>query len=485
VLSALPIRLRLTLPFALAMAVVLAGLGAFVYLRVGAALIRSTDQQLVAEATEANLRLAAGRPLLDRDATGRADMAQVLARNGKVLSSDPLGLPPLLPARLETKVFTGRSLYDSTTIAGELGRWRLYAIPVSVHGADEALVLGGSLRAHDESLEGLRHELLFALPLALLVATLAGYSLAGAALRPVEAMRRRAGAISAATPGTRLPVPRATDEMSRLAVTLNEMLARLETAFEHERRFIAEASHELRTPLALLRTELELALRKPRSREDLEEALRSAAEETERLTALAADLLLIARADENAMQIHPTLLPAAALLETVAERFALRVSELGRELIVSCDPDLKCDADVRRVEQALANLIENALLHGAGPVALSARRVAAGVELHVADQGVGFPQEFAPRAFDRFSRADDSRSKSGSGLGLAIVRAIAKAHEGGVGIATAEPHGADVWILLPSLTQDERSREPLAGRFRRGRAGVGASASRSHERETR
>lgn len=484
-LSVLPIRLRLTLPFALAMAVVLAGLGGFVYVRVGAALIRSTDEQLVAEATEANLRLADGRPLLDRDASGRADMAQVLARGGMVLSSDPLGLPPLLPARLVAKVVAGRSLYDSTTIAGELDRWRLYAIPVSVRGVREVLVLGGSLRTRDESLEGLRHELLFALPLALLVATLAGYSLAGAALRPVEAMRRRAGAISAATPGTRLPVPRATDEMSRLAVTLNEMLARLETAFEHERRFIAEASHELRTPLALLRTELELALRKPRSREDLEDALRSAAEETERLTALAADLLLIARADENAMQVHPARVPAAALLETVAERFAARVSKLGRELVVSCDPDLSCDADVRRVEQALANLIENALLHGAGPVTLSGRGVAAGVELHVSDQGVGFPREFAPRAFDRFSRADESRSKSGSGLGLAIVRAIAKSHQGEVGIGGAQPHGADVWIFLPSLDQDGRPKEPLAGRFRRGRPGVGTATVRAREPDTR
>ena len=157
----------------------------------------------------------------------------------------------------------------------------------------------------DESLERLRRELLLGSPLALLLATIAGYLLAGAALRPVEAMRRKASAISAQTPGSRLPVPSARDEVSRLAETLNDMLERLETAFEHERRFVADASHELRTPLALLRTELELALRHPRSREELEDALRSAAEETERLTALAADLLLIARADQGAVPINP------------------------------------------------------------------------------------------------------------------------------------------------------------------------------------
>ncbi len=118
-------------------------------------------------------------------------------------------------------------------------------------------------------------------------------------------MRRKAANISAATPGSRLPVPVAKDEIQRLAETLNDMLARLETAFEHERRFAADASHELRTPLSLLKTELELALRHPRSRAELEDALRSAAEETDRLTALADDLLLIARSDQSGLPVNP------------------------------------------------------------------------------------------------------------------------------------------------------------------------------------
>jgi signal transduction histidine kinase len=277
----------------------------------------------------------------------------------------------------------------------------------------------------------------------LLLTLLAGYGLAAAALRPVEAMRRRAAAISADTPGRRLPVPPADDELSALAVTLNEMLARLEAAFEHERRFVADASHELRTPLALLRTELEVALRRPRSREELQAAVRSAAEETERLVRLAEDLLLIARADEGALPIRREPTPAAELLERVRGRFAGRAETLGRELRVEPADGVVVDADPARIEQALGNLVDNALQHGAGAITLSARPHGGRVRLHVADEGAGFPTGFADRAFDRFSRADDARSERGSGLGLSIVALIAAAHGG-----SAHIDGADVWVEL-------------------------------------
>src|SRR5262249_34936130 len=250
-------------------------------------------------------------------------------------------------------------------------------------------------------------------PLALLLATLAGYWLAGAALRPVEEMRRKAASISAATPGDRLPVPAANDEVQRLAETLNDMLARLQTALEHERRFAAGASHERRTPLALLKTELELALRHPRSRAELEDALRSAVEETDRLSALADDLLLIARSDQGGLPVNPEPLESTDVLADVAERFAARAAELGRRIEVE-GGDLVFEADPKRIEQALGNLVENGLVHGGGTVTLRALRNDTRVELHVADEGPGFPEGFAPRAFDRFSRADEARRRSGS-----------------------------------------------------------------------
>src|SRR5207253_9211938 len=220
------------------------------------------------------------------------------------------------------------------------------------------------------------------------LAIAAGYLLAAAALRPVEAMRRRAAAITASTPGTRLPVPSSRDEISKLAETLNDMLQRLEAAFEHERRFVADASHELRTPLALLRTELDLALRRPRSHRELEEALRSAAEETERLSRLAEDLLLIARSDQGSLPVQRETLSARGLLADAAERFAGRAATLGREVHVE-PADAYADADPVRASQALVNLVDNALTHGSGTVELAVEQRDGFVELHVRDEGNG------------------------------------------------------------------------------------------------
>ena len=248
------------------------------------------------------------------------------------------------------------------------------------------------------------------------------------------------------------------------------MLDRLETAFEHERRFVSDASHELRTPLALLRTELELALRKPRSHAELEDALRSAAEETDRLTALAADLLLIARSEHHAMPINLEEVSAHELLAAVAGRFSGRAAELGRDLDVDdAGEDLAFDADRKRLEQAVGNLVENALIHGSGTVTLFARRTGAALVLHVTDEGDGFPAGFVSRAFDRFSRADEARRRTGSGLGLAIVQAIAAAHHGTAGVSVREGSGADVWISLPlSASPDtDRTRPQLTTVFRR------------------
>ena len=471
-LSNLPLRLRLTLPFALAMAVVLAALGVFVYIRVGSTLLSATDRDLGAQATEATSRFGKGEQLLDRDATAPASFAEILSAAGVKQRSEPAGLATVLGPADVAAVLAGRQLRRSVSVTGRTGRWRLLAVPVKEESVREVLVVGSSLRVSDRSLERLRHELLFSSPLALLLATLAGYLLAGAALRPVEAMRRKAAAISAATPGSRLPVPRSQDEISRLAETLNEMLDRLETAFEHERRFVADASHELRTPLALLRTELELALRQPRSHEELEDALRSAFEETERLTSLAADLLLIASADQHALKIVHEQVSAQALLAAVADRFSVRAREARRAVTVRAGGDLVFAADRNRLEQALGNLVQNALVHGKGAVTLEARLASGRVELHVRDEGSGFPPGFAPHAFDRFSRADEARRRSGSGLGLAIVHAIAVAHGGGAGVESLPGGGADVWISVPAAqrpAERKGSYRPLGAVLRRPR----------------
>jgi signal transduction histidine kinase len=324
----------------------------------------------------------------------------------------------------------------------------LLAVPVR-RASTRVLILTRSLEPREETLARLIRELLIAAPLGLLLAGAAGYGLAAAALRPVEAMRRRAAAIAASTPGRRLPVPGSRDELSRLAQTLNDMLERLEAAFAHERRFVDDASHELRTPLSLLRTELELALRRPRSQAQLEHALRSASEEAERLSQLADNLLLLARSDQAAPAASAERIEVAALLREVAARYAGRAEEASRAIGVVAASKLEVRADRPRLERAVENLVENALSHGAGAVTLSAESRDGIVELHVLDQGDGFALEFLGRAFERFSRADDARSGRGTGLGLSIAAAIAEA-AGGTAAARNTPGGADVWIALPA-----------------------------------
>src|SRR5205823_821219 len=274
---------------------------------------------------------------------------------------------PLVGPGIVAEAETGR-VWLTTQLPGQKGEWRVLARPAPSSGG--VAVLARSLGSRTESLDHLRHELLIFLPLALLAASFGGYALAAGALRPVEVLRRRAEAVTPGEP-SKLPVPPARDEVSRLAVTLNDMLARLQAAVEHERRFVADASHELRTPLALLRTELDLALRRPRTPKELEDALRSAAEETQRLSRLADDLLLIARADQGSLPVRLEVVAASDLLADAATRFAGRADQLGRKLRLA-HTAIDVEADPLRVGQALANLVDNALTHGEGTVELAA-----------------------------------------------------------------------------------------------------------------
>ena len=378
-------------------------------------------------------------------AGGDEGFAQVLAPDGTVRAATPgFGARPVLtPAEL-SRAREGRVVVDRE-LGDEL--FRLLAEPA---GGGAVAVAGGSLEERDEALEGLLQQLLVAVPLALLLAAAAGYLLAGAALRPVEGMRRRAAEISADTSGRRLPLPEARDEVRSLGETLNAMLERLDEGLRRERRFVADASHELRTPLAVLSTELELALRRPRSPEELERALRSAAEEVDRLVRLSEDLLVLASTQDGRLPVRRAPLPAGELLETVAGRFAGRAAADGRALEVDASPGESVLGDRLRLEQALGNLVDNALRHGSGTVRLDAVAANGGVVLGVTDEGAGFPPDFLPRAFERFSRADEARGGRGAGLGLPIVQAIARAHGGEAQAANDTRGGARVTISLPA-----------------------------------
>jgi signal transduction histidine kinase len=260
-------------------------------------------------------------------------------------------------------------------------------------------------------------------------------------------MRARAAVITAETPTDRLPVPPSRDEIARLGTTLNGMLDRLQTALTHERDFTADASHELRTPLSSLKTELELALSAPRTASETDTALRSALEETNRLVTLAEDLLLLASTDRSqAVIIEATLL--GPLLQTVARRY--HGVPAARSIQVHCEDHLTAPVDGRQLARAVDNLVDNALRHGAGVITISAASLGDHVMVAVRDLGPGFPPEFLPRAFERFSRPDTARTGGGTGLGLAIVAAIARRHGGSAHARNHPTGGAEVTLTLPT-----------------------------------
>jgi signal transduction histidine kinase len=451
-LARVPIRWRLVLAFTLVMAAVLAATGAFIYLRLGAALDEALDRGLRGRADDVAALVRQGEPGLGAGSGGRLaargeSFAQVLSADGAVVDSTPqLAGRPLLDAGEVARAARGLIWVDRA-LPGLDDSARLLAAPVDVEGERLVVVVGASLEGRAEALESLLTQLLIGGPLALLVSALAAYWLATAALRPVESMRREAEAVSAVEPGRRLPLAPAQDEIRRLGETINGMLGRLEVAFQRERRFVADASHELRTPLAALRMDLELALRRKRTETELEEALRSAAEETERLSQLAEDLLVLARAQGGRLPVRREAVRAVELLVGVRERFARRSQVAGREIEIRADEGLELRVDRLRAEQALGNLLENALQHAGRHIVLEAAGTDGGVELHVRDDGPGFPEEFISRAFEPFSRGSPVRS-GGAGLGLTIVQVLAAAH-GGAAHVQAGDGWTDVWLEFP------------------------------------
>jgi two-component system OmpR family sensor kinase len=451
------------------MALVLVAVGLFVYSRVGSDLDSALDTSLRTRADDlAATAAAAGGASAGQDRLVESDesLSQVIGPGGTVEFGSPgFRSRPILTGDELARARSGPVFIDRDSVSASDERVRLLARPAD----GRVVVVGATREDRDEALSSLGSVLLIGGPIALLLAALAAYGVATAALRPVAAMRSEASEISRLGSGRRLPVPAGADELAQLGGTLNEMLDRLERSAERERGFVSSASHELRTPLALLRAELELALREGRSAEELRAALASAVEESDRLEQLAEDLLVLARADEGRLPVRPERLDVAELLATTARRFDVRAAEAGRALRVidagaaaAGAPDagrepreadgLAIRADRLRAEQALANLVDNALRHGDGTVELAAERAGDGVRLHVLDRGPGFDPALNGHAFERFTRGDRARSRGGTGLGLAIVDAIARSHGRSAGAAPRDGGGADAWIELPGLS---------------------------------
>jgi signal transduction histidine kinase len=414
------LRARLTLLFAvgtgIAVAVTSVGISVVLDRRVDQAIDAGLDGRAVTIAGA----LGQGAPEIGED----EPFAVVLDRTGTVLAasstiSDPSSVlrPDELARALNGTLIVNRSVPGLSSDA------RLLAKADDVNGQIFVVVTGIDLKSLHASTG--RLVTVLAIGAAALAAIVAGgaWLLIGAALRPVHRLSAEAEEISRVDVARRLPDPGTADEIGELARTLNAMLTRLAVTFDRERAFVDDASHELRSPLAVLQTELELALSGPQDPIVQRAALQSALEETRRLTRLAQDLLVLSRVSADQLPARRAAVDVAAVASEVVDRLA--VSRADVAIDVSGAARMMTDPD--RLEQIFTNLLSNALRYARSEVRVDVIDAETSVELVVADDGPGFADDFLPRAFDRFSQAETSRTRSeagGAGLGLAIVAAL-------------------------------------------------------------
>lgn len=322
------------------------------------------------------------------------------------------------------------------TIAGH----RVTALFAPSPDGTVAVYVASSLEPVDDAVASLRTAVLFGAPLLLLLVGLTTWVIVGRALRPVERIRAEVDEISERSLDRRVPVPVGSDEIARLATTMNMMLDRIEAGVERQRRFVGDASHELQTPLAAIRTDLEVALAHP---EDWTRTASDVLSTSERMEGLVRDLLFLARADQ------PRPLPQVAvdLDDVVLEQARLRTR--GRVPVdtsaVSAAAVTGSRGDLARV---VRNLLDNADRHAATGVTIELRSDGGGVILVVSDDGPGVPPADRERVFERFTRLDAARDRSsgGTGLGLAISREIVVAHGGTIAVED----GARFVVRLPA-----------------------------------
>ena len=319
------------------------------------------------------------------------------------------------------------------------------------------LVLGAAhgLRSRERVLHELGLAIFAGIPLLLLAAIAGGWLLARQNLHPVAVMTERAATIGAATLHERLPVDNPRDELGRLATVFNELLGRLDQAFELQRQFMADASHELRTPVAIVSGEAELALsRDDRPTAELRAALTNIGHEARRLKRIVDDLFLLARANAGEQLVAPTSLYLDDLARECVQAARSLAAAKNISLRYEGDEELPYNGDEALLRRLLMNLLDNAIKYtpAGGVVELRSGSGDGSHILEVADTGPGIPKAAQSRLFDRFYRVPFERGEGdgGAGLGLAIARWIAESHGGSIGLARSDTTGSTFRVVLPT-----------------------------------
>ncbi|MBY0488570.1 MAG: HAMP domain-containing protein [Gemmatimonadaceae bacterium] len=353
-----------------------------------------------------------------------------------------------------------RALADMDTDVVTLApyRERVVSMPVRTRRGVFVVAVSQSIETNERVLQRVRETLLVGLPLSLLLATLGGYLLAAASLRPVDAMRAQAARITASNLHERLPVARATDELSRLSQTFNALLDRVEEAFAQRRRFTADASHELRTPVAIVIGESELALSAERTPEEYRASLQVIHGEARRLALIVADLFLLARGDAAEQQLNPQAFFAEELVGDCVDAIATIAQAKQVRLEFSPVSEVPITGDEALLRRVVMNLLDNAIKYtpaGGRVLAEAEPTPGGGALVRVSDTGPGIPLEHQGRIFERFYRVQHTTNRvglgdaTGAGLGLPIAAWIANAHGGTLRLVRSDERGSVFELSIP------------------------------------
>ncbi len=380
-------------------------------------------------------------------------IVRVLDTKGRTLFCYPASCT-IIPSRISiVGPLRGKPWYGTiTSMNGQ--QIRLYStMLVSDKTIFGVVQVGQPLASVDESMHTIILLLLLCTPLALLFSAYGSYWLAGRAFRPIHRLTNVAHEIGARDLHQRVPIPYAHDEVRELALIFNQMIGRLEQAFNQQRRFVADASHELRTPVSVIRSITDVALSQPSAPEEYVLVLKEINAESERLGKLINDLLALARADEGLVRFDHDTVQLDLLTSDVVDSMEALAAERNITLTVGELHAATILGDAARLIQVIMSLVDNALTYtnAGGSVTLSVKTTKTHALLITRDTGIGIALKDQPHIFERFYRADPARSRAagGSGLGLSIVDWVIRAHDGSVSVESQSGQGSTFTIMLP------------------------------------
>jgi heavy metal sensor kinase len=455
------VRTRLTLWYAGVLALSLIVFAFLVYYAAAAIFYERQDESLLSTAqTVASAYVEEFAEAHSLDKAGEIVLAELVFPNRYVQVTDNTGRPIALSRNLAGAVVpiptaTFLQARQRSSSLATVNGLRVAVVPLSSERELGFAAVAEPLSVIEEGLRRLRRDFFAGVPVILLLASAGGYFLARKSLAPISSMNEQTQRISAESLSSRLDVTNPRDELGRLGTTINDLLARLETSFKQQQRFIADASHELRTPLAVLRGETEVALTKTRTIDAYQESLSLIKDEAERLSRIVEDLFILARQPLDApaalmkepLSLHEVVRDCARAAQVLAVRKGVRLKTEND------DASIVLNGDEELLNRMILNLLDNAVKYtlSGGEISIALMRQNQHAQIIVRDTGIGIPPIDQPHVFDRFYRVDKARSRAlgGAGLGLSIVRWIVDAHGGKINVQSTPGKGSAFTVELP------------------------------------